>query len=85
MARTSVATYETSAPVPLPPGLSGAAEARSYFAGDDAPLRLHVLGLARGDTLRLEPSGIDRLAYIRHGIGDLRDLVTNDLRFLEQF
>jgi phenylalanyl-tRNA synthetase alpha chain len=29
--------------------------------------------------------GIDRLAYIRHGISDLRDLVTNDLRFLEQF
>jgi phenylalanyl-tRNA synthetase alpha chain len=29
--------------------------------------------------------GIDRLAYIRHGIGDLRDLVTNDMRFLEQF
>ncbi len=29
--------------------------------------------------------GIDRLAYIRHGVGDLRDLVTNDMRFLEQF
>ena len=29
--------------------------------------------------------GIDRLAYIRHRIGDLRDLVTNDMRFLEQF
>ncbi len=29
--------------------------------------------------------GIDRLAYIRHGVADLRDLVTNDMRFLEQF
>ena len=29
--------------------------------------------------------GIDRLAYIRHGVGDLRDFVTNDMRFLEQF
>ncbi len=29
--------------------------------------------------------GIDRLAKIRHGISDLRDLVTNDMRFLEQF
>ncbi len=29
--------------------------------------------------------GIDRLAFIRHGISDLRDLVTNDVRFLEQF
>ena len=29
--------------------------------------------------------GIDRLAYIRHGISDLRDFVTNDMRFLEQF
>lgn len=29
--------------------------------------------------------GIDRLAKIRHGISDLRDLVANDMRFLEQF
>ncbi len=29
--------------------------------------------------------GIDRLAKIRHDVGDLRDFVTNDMRFLEQF
>ncbi|MCY4162970.1 MAG: phenylalanine--tRNA ligase subunit alpha [bacterium] len=29
--------------------------------------------------------GIDRLALIRFGIGDLRDLWSNDVRFLEQF
>ncbi len=29
--------------------------------------------------------GIDRLAMIRYGISDLRDLWTNDVRFLEQF
>jgi phenylalanyl-tRNA synthetase alpha chain len=29
--------------------------------------------------------GIDRLAKIRHHVEDLRDLVTNDMRFLEQF
>ena len=29
--------------------------------------------------------GIDRLAMIRYGIDDLRDLWTNDVRFLEQF
>ncbi|MEZ5238103.1 MAG: phenylalanine--tRNA ligase subunit alpha [Microthrixaceae bacterium] len=29
--------------------------------------------------------GIDRLAKIRHGIADLRELVANDMRFLEQF
>lgn len=29
--------------------------------------------------------GIDRLATARHGIDDLRDLFTNDVRFLEQF
>jgi len=28
--------------------------------------------------------GIDRLAKIRHGVDDLRDFVTNDIRFLEQ-
>lgn len=29
--------------------------------------------------------GIDRLAFVRHRVSDLRDFVTNDLRFLEQF
>jgi phenylalanyl-tRNA synthetase alpha chain len=29
--------------------------------------------------------GIDRLALNRHGIDDLRELFTNDIRFLEQF
>ncbi|MBS1838385.1 MAG: phenylalanine--tRNA ligase subunit alpha [Actinobacteria bacterium] len=29
--------------------------------------------------------GIERLAKIRHGLGDIRDLITNDMRFLEQF
>jgi phenylalanyl-tRNA synthetase alpha chain len=29
--------------------------------------------------------GIDRLALMRYGIKDLRDMYTNDVRFLEQF
>jgi phenylalanyl-tRNA synthetase alpha chain len=29
--------------------------------------------------------GIDRLALMRHGIDDIRELVANDVRFLEQF
>ena len=29
--------------------------------------------------------GIDRMAITRHGVDDLRDLFTNDIRFLEQF
>jgi phenylalanyl-tRNA synthetase alpha chain len=29
--------------------------------------------------------GIDRLASTRHGVDDLRDLFTNDIRFLSQF
>jgi len=29
--------------------------------------------------------GIERLALMRHGIDDIRDLFTNDVRFLEQF
>ena len=29
--------------------------------------------------------GIDRLAAARHGVDDLRDLFTNDIRFLRQF
>ncbi|MGH9136524.1 MAG: phenylalanine--tRNA ligase subunit alpha [Acidimicrobiales bacterium] len=29
--------------------------------------------------------GIDRMAMTRHGVDDTRDLITNDVRFLEQF
>ena len=29
--------------------------------------------------------GIDRLAMTKHGIDDMRDLITNDVRFLGQF
>ena len=29
--------------------------------------------------------GIDRMAKERHGVGDLRDMYTNDIRFIEQF
>jgi phenylalanyl-tRNA synthetase alpha chain len=29
--------------------------------------------------------GIDRIALVRHGIPDIRLLLENDLRFLEQF
>ncbi len=29
--------------------------------------------------------GIDRLVMMRHGIDDIRELITNDVRFLEQF
>jgi phenylalanyl-tRNA synthetase alpha chain len=30
-------------------------------------------------------SGIERLAMLRYGVGDLRLFYDNDLRFLEQF
>ena len=29
--------------------------------------------------------GIDRLAMTKHGVDDMRDLITNDVRFLRQF
>ena len=29
--------------------------------------------------------GTDRLSLMRHGIGDLRDMFSNDIRFLRQF
>nr|MDQ3305973.1 phenylalanine--tRNA ligase subunit alpha [Actinomycetota bacterium] len=29
--------------------------------------------------------GIDRLVMMRHGIDDIRELISNDVRFLEQF
>jgi phenylalanyl-tRNA synthetase alpha chain len=29
--------------------------------------------------------GIDRMAVLRHAVGDIRDMFTNDIRFLSQF
>jgi phenylalanyl-tRNA synthetase alpha chain len=29
--------------------------------------------------------GIDRMAVMRHQVADIRDMYTNDLRFIEQF
>ncbi|MFM2079044.1 MAG: phenylalanyl-tRNA synthetase alpha chain, partial [Actinomycetota bacterium] len=29
--------------------------------------------------------GIDRMAKERHGVGDVREMYSNDLRFVEQF
>jgi phenylalanyl-tRNA synthetase alpha chain len=29
--------------------------------------------------------GIDRMAKERHGVGDVREMYTNDIRFIEQF
>jgi len=29
--------------------------------------------------------GVERIAMIKHGITDIRDLYANDLRFLNQF
>jgi len=29
--------------------------------------------------------GIDRLALMKYGVNDLRDMYSNDVRFLEQF
>jgi phenylalanyl-tRNA synthetase alpha chain len=29
--------------------------------------------------------GIDRMAVMRHQVGDIRDMFTNDIRFIEQF
>ena len=29
--------------------------------------------------------GIDRMAVMRHGITDIRDMYVNDIRFIEQF
>ena len=29
--------------------------------------------------------GIDRMAVMRHGVADIRDMYVNDIRFIEQF
>ena len=64
---------------------------------DGTWLELGGCGMVHPDVLRncgLDPDewqgfafgfGIDRLAAARHGVDDLRDLFTNDIRFLAQF
>lgn len=64
---------------------------------DGSWLELGGCGMVHPNVLRncgLDPDewqgfafgfGIDRLAAARHGVGDLRDLFTNDIRFLSQF
>jgi phenylalanyl-tRNA synthetase alpha chain len=64
---------------------------------DGAWLELGGCGMVHPNVLRncgLDPDewqgfafgfGIDRLAAARHGVDDLRDLFTNDIRFLSQF
>ncbi len=64
---------------------------------DGSWLELGGCGMVHPNVLRaggLDPEewsgfafgfGIDRLAKVRHAIDDLREFVTNDLRFLEQF
>ena len=29
--------------------------------------------------------GVERIAMLKHGIGDIRNFITNDMRFLRQF
>jgi phenylalanyl-tRNA synthetase alpha chain len=50
---------------------------------DGTWLELGGCGMVHPNVLR--NCGIDRLASARHGVDDLRDLVTNDIRFLTQF
>jgi phenylalanyl-tRNA synthetase alpha chain len=64
---------------------------------DGTWLELGGCGMVHPDVLRncgIDPDewqgfafgfGIDRLAAARHGVDDLRDLFTNDIRFLSQF
>jgi len=64
---------------------------------DGSWLELGGCGMVHPNVLRaggLDPEewsgfafgfGIDRMAKERHGVDDLRELFTNDIRFLEQF
>jgi phenylalanyl-tRNA synthetase alpha chain len=57
------------------------------------PAVFAAVSKTRGDTL-FDPEqvtgfafgmGLDRLAMILHGISDIRHLIENDVRFLQQF
>lgn len=67
MPRISVKTLEKTQAVPAPEGCSGLAGARAYYDGAGSPLHLHLHALAPGETLRIEASVVDRLAYVWHG------------------
>jgi hypothetical protein len=66
MTKISIGTPAKARAVPLPQGLSGKGEARAYFDGD-APLHLHELHLAPGETLAIGRHEADFLAYVWRG------------------
>ena len=54
---------------------------REYVDVDWTPEEL----ASRLTALGMEVSSIDRIAGLRHGISDIRSMMVNDLRLLEQF
>ena len=59
------------------------AGAASLLAAERATTaRRFALGIVGGFALGM---GVERIANLRHGVGDLRLYLENDLRFLEQF
>lgn len=49
------------------------------------PNVMKMAGYTNGMTAIAAGIGLERLAMIKYNITDIRDLYTNDLRFLKQF
>lgn len=48
-------------------GATGQFTTRTYFDGDGDPIHLHMHEIGRGETMRFEPAGADRIAYVWKG------------------
>ena len=66
MPKISIMTLDKAPVVTAPENCCGVAKVMGYFDGEN-PLHLHLHEIALGETLRIERSGIDRLAYVWKG------------------
>jgi len=70
MARISVMTLDKARPVPAAEGCADTGRVLAYYDGVRDPLHLFLHEVGRGGSLRIGPSGIDRLAYVWQGAVD---------------
>jgi hypothetical protein len=68
MAKIAIATFAQARLVAPPAGIAGTAATRRYFAGEGDPIHLHVHQVRGGETIRMEPIAIDRLAFVWRGV-----------------
>lgn len=70
MARVAIRTLEQTEAGAAPAGARGAVAARSYFAGEQDPLHLHLYEVASGASLCLEAGSAELAVFVWKGAAD---------------